>query len=219
MDAIEILKQIELFSDLQQDELELLASVCRGESYSEGEMLFDEGDAGSSMCIVADGSVDLIKSISQGVDKNLLHARKGMVFGEASFIDKKDRSAKAVAAEDCMIITVDRDAFIEAASTSTLFSKIYLKISSTLADRLRLANDLMKETLIWGLEAAGGEALNLDKVITDSVNITLDLIDGKTASGKILKVEQSKAGYELTVKGDDDKLFIVPYHAVTRINI
>ncbi|MFC1582583.1 Crp/Fnr family transcriptional regulator [Planctomycetota bacterium] len=218
MDVIDLLKGIPLFQNLEQDDLEKLAGICQMTSHAEGEIIFNEDDPGGSLYFVAEGSVKLIKTIATDVDKDLLTANAGMIFGEISFVDLRPRSARAVALTDANVVALENAAFTELAAASPALTKIFVILSATLADRLRLANNLMKETLIWGLEAAGGAALNLDKIITDSVNVKVDLVDGKQVDGKILKVEQSKAGYEVTLKDIEDKLFLIPYHAITRVS-
>ena len=132
---------------------------------------------------------------------------------------KKTRFVPVDQQGDTVIIAIDRDDLAKTAGDSPAFAKIFFQLACTVADRLRLANDLLKESLAWGLEAAGGAALNLDKIISDSVDITVDLADGKQIAGKILKVENSMAGYEVTVKSSDNKLFLVPYHAIVRVGL
>jgi len=217
MDVIDTLKGIPLFRDLGQDDLEKMAAVCAGASYAEGDIIFSEDDPGGSLFVLAEGSVKLSKMIATDVEKDLLTANPGMVFGEISFVDLQPRSARAVAIQDSTVVVLENAAFMSLVAECPGLGKLFVTLSATLADRLRLANNLMKETLIWGLEAAGGAALNLDKIITDSVHVKIDLVDGKQIDGKILKVEQSMAGYEVTVKDIEDKLFLLPYHAITRV--
>jgi CRP/FNR family transcriptional regulator, cyclic AMP receptor protein len=74
--------------------------------YESGETIFREGDDGFAMYVVLDGSVKL--SVT---GRNVEKVTKGGVFGEMALIDSSPRSATAVAATECTLVSVTADKF------------------------------------------------------------------------------------------------------------
>jgi CRP-like cAMP-binding protein len=70
--------------------------------FKSGEVIFQEGDAGTEMFVVRSGSVDL-KIGDQVLDT----VGEEETFGELALIDQRPRSATAIAATDCEIVPVD----------------------------------------------------------------------------------------------------------------
>ncbi|MCG8325766.1 MAG: Crp/Fnr family transcriptional regulator [Thiotrichales bacterium] len=105
--------------------------------YSSGDVIFDEGDYGDHMYVLVEGSVDI--SVA---DKVMLTAGPGEIIGEMALIESNPRSARAVAASDCSLISVDRKRFAELVQQTPRFSIYVMRV---LADRLRRMNDLLRE--------------------------------------------------------------------------
>jgi CRP-like cAMP-binding protein len=60
---------------------------------------------------VEKGAVSLIKSIGDDLNKTVLIASEGTIFGEFSFIDGRTRSASALVAVDAVLLSLDRKDF------------------------------------------------------------------------------------------------------------
>jgi CRP/FNR family transcriptional regulator, cyclic AMP receptor protein len=104
------------FCDLDEDEKKVVIERMHKESLSVGDYVFKQGDTGERLYIVEKGAVSLIKSIGADMDKTILIAHEGSIFGEFSFIDGGARSAAALATVDAVLLSLDRkdfDALIE----------------------------------------------------------------------------------------------------------
>jgi CRP/FNR family cyclic AMP-dependent transcriptional regulator len=98
-------------------------------AYKAGETVFREGDDGFVMYVVLDGAVKLSVT-GRSVEKVV----KGGVFGEMALIDSSPRSATAVAATDCTLVSVTAERFKSLIQETPGFA---LEIMSIMAMRLR----------------------------------------------------------------------------------
>lgn len=87
-----LLKRVQLFANLNEDELEKLANICQERSFEAGELIIEQNTTGKEMYIVADGSGEVFV---QGVNnsRSLVVLGKGQVIGEMALIDQGYRSA------------------------------------------------------------------------------------------------------------------------------
>jgi CRP/FNR family cyclic AMP-dependent transcriptional regulator len=98
-------------------------------AYKAGETVFREGDDGFVMYVVLEGAVKLSVT-GRSVEKVV----KGGVFGEMALIDSSPRSATAVAATDCTLVSVTAERFKSLIQETPGFA---LEIMSIMAMRLR----------------------------------------------------------------------------------
>jgi hypothetical protein len=87
------------------------------------------------------------------------------------------------------------------------------------AARLRTTNELYREAVAFGIEATGAHTLNLKTMAEDLRQVTLHLSGDTSVSGRILQMDHHAAGYTVVLKLEDDKLTMVPYHAIQRIDL
>ena len=77
---------------------EVLRSVDIQEvEYRPGDLIFDEGTAGSTLMLVGRGRVQISKTGRQGLQETLATFEKNDFFGELAVIDRGPRSARAIA--------------------------------------------------------------------------------------------------------------------------
>jgi CRP-like cAMP-binding protein len=98
-------------------------------AYKAGETVFREGDDGYVMYVVLEGAVKLSVT-GRSVEK----VTKGGVFGEMALIDSAPRSATAVAATDCTLVSVTAERFKTLVQETPGFA---LEIMRVMASRLR----------------------------------------------------------------------------------
>ena len=72
-----------------------LATFSHERHYQEGNFLFREGDAGSSMYVILDGAIRISKYIPGGGEEALAILERGDFLGEMALIDGLPRSADA----------------------------------------------------------------------------------------------------------------------------
>jgi CRP/FNR family transcriptional regulator, cyclic AMP receptor protein len=103
------------------------------ESFTGGDIIFKEGDPGEVMYAVIEGEVDLKVN-----DKVIYTVGAGEVLGEMALIDKKPRSATAVAKTPCKLVIIDEKRFTFLIQQTPMFVTQIMKV---MADRLRMKND------------------------------------------------------------------------------
>lgn len=220
MNAIEHFKKSNLFDQMDEAEEKRIMEKCQKITVSSGEYVFRENESGDALYIVEEGTVSLKKLIINDYEKTLFVATEGFVFGEFSFIDGQERSASAFAEKDSVLLRLKRkdfDAFIKEYPLSG--AKLYDNLLGTIVNRLRLTNDAYRDAIRWGIEATGAVRLNFQNIITENINIRLELNNSRILEGRILQLEQSDAGYELVVADQSGALTLVPYHAINSVSV
>jgi len=213
--TVKLLNKLDIFADLSKDEINIISKLAEAIKFETDAVIFKEGDEGGGFYLVLKGAVKITTFISEGLDKTLLIVRPGAVFGELSLIDAGDRSATASAQESSEVMFISRETFESMLKDHPLISsKILHYLARTVSDRLRTTTDLYRRNIEWGLQVSGALQLNFHRLITDRVEMHLQLITGRELTGMLMKVEQSSAGYELVIKTPDEKFIIIPYHAV-----
>ncbi len=212
--------RIDVLAGLQEDELSRFVEGCRTIRLEAGQRVFGEGDDGDEVFVVRSGRVRITKAISLDAQRTLAVVGPGGIFGELAMVDAGPRSASAIAAEASEVLAIDRESFQRLIQErSILGAKMLGRFAATLAERLRFTNDLLRDTVAWGLEVSGATALNLQGIIKQDPEVTVSLTSGREITGRLLKVERTQTGLDLLVKDDrDDRLFLLPYHAVVSLS-
>ena len=133
---------------LNEDEKKLVMERMHKESFSMGEYVFKEDDTGERLYVVEKGAVSLIKSIGADLNKTILIAPEGSVFGEFSFIDGRTRSASALVSVDAVLLGLDRkdfDALFD--QFPAIGRKLYNNLLLTVTERLRRTNEAHWKTI------------------------------------------------------------------------
>ena len=207
-----------LFDQLNKEEIQLFLQQFSKASVKSGEYVFRENDTGDKLYIVQKGTVSLKKLITGNVEKQLSVAREGLVFGELSFMDGKERSASAFVEEDSDLVSLQRndfDTFIQKNPRTGM--KVYSNLLYVVVERLRRTNDAYRDAVRWGLEITGTQKLNFHYLITENINVRIELTTNKIFEGKILQLEKSDAGYEVLLANKLGQLALVPYHAISSV--
>ena len=124
---------------LDKNEKKLLTERLHEESFSMGKYVFKEDDTDERLFIVEKGTVSLIKSIGNDLDKTILVAPEGSIFGEFGFIDGGKRSASAcVSSDDTILLSLDRKDF-DALNKQfpAIGTKLYNNLLLTVTHRIR----------------------------------------------------------------------------------
>jgi uncharacterized membrane protein len=165
MRPAELLAQIPLFQGLSEEDGEALAERLTERRYAAGEVIFCQGDRGSSMYLVRSGAVQIfLPATAPGAPPVVLKdVRTGEYFGELAIFDDKPRSASARSAIDTVLLELTRGELGEHLARSKTAA---MTILSEMADRLRETNALLslraakdvvkefEENLTWGQRLA-----------------------------------------------------------------
>lgn len=77
-----------------------------GRIYSAGDLIFCEFEEGNDCYVLHEGEVSIVK-ISDGVEKILAILGPGDIFGEMGVLEKKPRTATAIAVTDVTVLALD----------------------------------------------------------------------------------------------------------------
>ena len=139
---ISIFQNKELFFGLSDDQLEMLANVAEPEIYSDGEILFSEGDMGDALLIIESGGVDLYKKEASGSELKIATLPAGSVLGEMTLINIEHRSATVRAVGNTAAVYLTNRVLSEIFNEDReLFIVILLNITRILSKRLRQTNE------------------------------------------------------------------------------
>ena len=137
-EPVEILRQVDLFSQLSDAQLALLAQQSREQRFERQALLMHEGERGETMCVIIDGEVRVFVSDENGRELVLHQLGPGAVIGDLALIDGAPRSASVVAVKPTRALAIARDGLIECIGASPEFA---LAIMRSLTARLRQATE------------------------------------------------------------------------------
>jgi len=220
MADLEKLSTIHLLSLLSQDELAQFAQACDSAQARPEQVFFSEGDPGDTLFMLASGRVQILKRIMEGHDELLPIVFSGDIFGEMTFLDGTPRSSSAMALDPCELYTITRTRFDKLMQDKPeMAHKIFQQISCVLAGRLRTTNDRVKDCIQWNLQISGASALGIQHLITTKIQIDMELTNGRRLTGHILLVVNTDLGYQVTVKDQLGRLYIIPYGSINYIAV
>jgi serine/threonine protein kinase len=96
--------KLDFFREFDQKELWETIQISNWIRYKAGQVIFSEGDAGTSIYVIIIGEADILKG---GLEIN--HMRQGACFGELAYIDKAShlRTASVVASTMLVALCID----------------------------------------------------------------------------------------------------------------
>ena len=132
------LENVPLFRGAPPRALDVAASVVRRRRFESDTLLFQEGEAGDALYLLADGLVKLSKVDLGGHEKTLALLRPPEFFGEMALLGHANRSAAAVTLAPTTCYLLFRDDFQRLLAE---YPTISLNLTTTLAERLRGMDD------------------------------------------------------------------------------
>jgi CRP/FNR family cyclic AMP-dependent transcriptional regulator len=102
------LSDVELFRALDTGDRTALAATMDRHPVRAGEVLFRQGEAGTSLFVVQHGRIQLYVTDHAGQDIVLSEVGPNEVFGELSLLDGLPRTAAARSVEDGVVLTLER---------------------------------------------------------------------------------------------------------------
>ena len=140
MDAsvLELLKGVELFSELTDEQLKLLGDLVEVQNFNRDETVVLEGDDSvQALYLIASGSVQVYMTGVDGRETILSFLERGDFFGEMSLIDGEPRSASVRTVTDAQLLIIHRESFLTLIRQSP---EIAMGLLSEMSKRLRKAN-------------------------------------------------------------------------------
>jgi len=95
--TIDTVKKLDLFSNANNETLEVIAKLLKIKQYPKGSYIFTEEQAAFGICFLISGSVKLTKSDSMGKEHILKLVKEGSVFGEVVLFNGGNYPATSMA--------------------------------------------------------------------------------------------------------------------------
>jgi CRP/FNR family cyclic AMP-dependent transcriptional regulator len=143
----DILDGLALFQDFSYPELKTISRFVTHVVYKQGEVLFEEGDPGDTMLILAEGKLSIFKGGEHGTQL-LSHEGRGRMVGEMALLDNERRSASCVADTDCEVLTLSMDGLSRMSREAPILAyKFMFSLAKILSRRLRKTSGLLVDFL------------------------------------------------------------------------
>jgi len=139
INKLELLRQVPLFSGLNEEGLQALAAVSRVFTLPEGDEIIEEGaelfEEDDGLYLLVDGTVEVRKGAVDGVGGQVVaQFGRGEFFGEMALLDGQPRSASVFATSEVLCLVLNR-ADLQRQLRSD--PEIALKMLAVLSRRLR----------------------------------------------------------------------------------
>ncbi len=129
LEKVIILGSVDIFKETQKETLAQVADIVEEVSLDKGSVIFEEGDHGDYMCIIARGSVRIHKGVEE-----ICVLKDREFFGELAVLDPEPRMATATTASETVLFKIHQSALLELMSADGQVTRGILK---ELSKRLR----------------------------------------------------------------------------------
>ncbi len=141
---VEKLSNVELFKGLNFDELKEIVKIIDQETYNKNEYIINEGELGSRLYIIMDGTVRVLKKTFSNEFYTVvdLSEKQHAFFGEFSLLDNEKRSASILTITKCDFLMIENENFTRLTDKYPKIGFIITKnIAKRMSKRLRTANN------------------------------------------------------------------------------
>ena len=150
------LARVPLFEGLDQEAQMRLFSMMGQTTLRRGENLFEEGDDGDRLYIVAEGKIKLSHQSSDGRENLLAVLGPGEILGELTLFDPGQRSTTATAVSPARLVFLNHIDLMVFLEDNPSLAKHMLK---ALAKRLRRTNEALADLVFSDVPGRVAKAL------------------------------------------------------------
>lgn len=137
-EVVDLLKGVELFSSLSNEQLDVIAQVALEKTYSKEEtIILEDDDSYQAFFLIASGEVKVYMTGTDGRETILALLGKGDFFGEMSLLDGEPRSASVRSVVSANLLIIRREDFLQQIAK---FPDLAMSLLMELSRRLRKAN-------------------------------------------------------------------------------
>ena len=138
MDITELLRTVELFDGLAEGDLEEVAAICAQRTFVDGDVLAQQGEAGSELFIISEGLVEVTVR-ERSNPRVLVNLGMGQLIGEMSLVEHGPRSATVCAVHTPTVVQViQHEAFQDLCQRNTRIGYVVMQnLAADLSFKLR----------------------------------------------------------------------------------
>jgi CRP/FNR family transcriptional regulator/CRP/FNR family cyclic AMP-dependent transcriptional regulator len=133
----DLIRQVPLFSGLNDEDLQSLLSAFTRRKYPKDAVIFFESDPGDAMFMILGGRVKVTILSDDGREIILSILGDRDFFGEMALLDNEPRSATAIAVQETEVAVIHQKDFLSIVEKRP---RVAINLLSALSDRLRKAN-------------------------------------------------------------------------------
>jgi len=132
------IQQIELFAELTDDELSLMAKSLIVRNCEPGELLFTENQPRKYLWIIYDGQVELYKTTVYGEEKRLALFERPDFLGEGALLEAYPHSTSARSISQSTLLAISRETFTRQVETHPeIAAKVLSHVARIISRRMR----------------------------------------------------------------------------------
>ena len=151
-----ILNSINIFSELSDEECSTFQKFFKPRNYLKNSMIILEEEYGDLVFVVQTGTIKITRVNDEGKEVILALLGPGEIFGELAILDGEARSANALAQENCNLLAINKEDFLEILKNN--FSVSY-NLMCELAKRLRKSDQQIEALSLSDAEHRIGVSL------------------------------------------------------------
>lgn len=176
MADIDLLQDVELLSELNDEEMTRVAASAISQRYLRGDVVFAEGSEPDKICVVSSGRIAIAKRSIDGRESMVALMERGDVFGEMGLFDGEGRSAEARALEPSELVELPYGPLkqIYESRPELLWGVVQL-----LAGRLRATDSALADSVF--LDVTGRTAKRLLELAGDTDEFALPITQEELA--------------------------------------
>ena len=133
----DLIRQVPLFSGLDDEDLQSLLGAVTRRKYPKDAVIFFESDPGDAMFMIIGGRVKVTILSDDGREIILSILGDRDFFGEMALLDNEPRSATAIAVQETEVAVIHQKDFLSIVEKRP---RVAINLLSALSDRLRKAN-------------------------------------------------------------------------------
>ncbi|RKZ00412.1 MAG: Crp/Fnr family transcriptional regulator [Ignavibacteriae bacterium] len=143
MENIEFLKNVPIFSELNDDTLIKLSQLGTLKSFNKDSIILSEQDAGSALFVMVSGKVKVARVSNDDKSKEVILTllNPSDFFGEMALLDGLARSATVTSIEDSRVFIIQRNDFLDLIKEHP---EVSIALLQELTQRLRAAGMKIK---------------------------------------------------------------------------
>ncbi|HEY5154500.1 MAG TPA: Crp/Fnr family transcriptional regulator [Acidimicrobiales bacterium] len=172
----ELLAGVELFAELEPNQIDLLASAAEDRQLNRGDVLFTEGDDANELFVVVAGRIAMANRSIDGRESVLALMERGDLFGDMPLFDGLTRSAEARALEPSEVIALPYGPL------RTLYEEqpsLLWKVVELLTHRIRSTDEALADSVF--LDVTGRTAKRLLELSGDAEEFSLPITQEELA--------------------------------------
>ena len=130
-----------LLKDMAPEDVVRVAAMMQKQKVAAGETIFEAGEPGDTVYMIGSGCVSILGVSGPDKDIRFTSLGPGLYFGEMALLERADRSARAVADEDCELYALhisDIEALIQ--KDAQVGTRLLQAMARGLSLRLRLVS-------------------------------------------------------------------------------